>query len=78
MCHESSLAANASPAKAAASEYKKLNSLLLFLAFFALSLNLRAPITSLPPVIAELQEALQINAGTAGLLTSIPVLCFGF
>ncbi|WP_320169072.1 MFS transporter [Maridesulfovibrio sp.] len=51
--------------------------LLMVLAFFALSLNLRAPITSLPPIIQELRTVFQINAGVAGFLTSIPVLCFG-
>lgn len=50
---------------------------LLFLAFFALSLNMRAPITSLPPVIHEIRDAFGISNAVAGLLTSIPVLCFG-
>nr|WP_321468208.1 MFS transporter [uncultured Desulfobulbus sp.] len=58
--------------------YGRLKRTFLILAFFALSLNLRAPITSLPPVIGELQNTLRISAGVAGLLTSIPVLCFGF
>jgi len=58
--------------------YGRLKRTFLILAFFALSLNLRAPITSLPPVIGDLQNSLNINAGMAGLLTSIPVLCFGF
>lgn len=51
--------------------------LLLFCAFIALSCNLRAPITSLPPVISALQAELGISQSTAGLLTAIPVLCFG-
>jgi len=51
--------------------------ILLFLAFFALSLNMRAPITSLPPVIHEIRDAFGISNAVAGLLTSIPVLCFG-
>lgn len=51
--------------------------LFLLLAFFALSLNLRAPITSLPPIIQDIQDLFQISGGLAGFLTSIPVLCFG-
>jgi len=58
--------------------YGRLKRTFLLLAFFALSLNLRASITSLPPVIDDLQNTLGISAAVAGLLTSIPVLCFGF
>ncbi len=58
--------------------YRCLKQAFLYLAFFFLSLNLRASITSLPPVIGDLQNTLHISAGTAGFLTSIPVLCFGF
>lgn len=43
----------------------------------AISLALRAPITAVPPVAGELQEALGVSAAAIGLLTSIPVLCFG-
>lgn len=50
---------------------------LLILAFFALSLNLRAPLTSLPPIIEEIKTLFHISGGFAGFLTSIPVLCFG-
>lgn len=56
------------------SKYKKK---ILFLAFLALSMNLRAPITALPPVVGTLRDNFEISAGTVGLLTSIPVLCFG-
>jgi len=58
--------------------YERLKRTFLFLAFMALSLNLRAPITSLPPLIKELQDTLGMDSGMAGFLTSIPVLCFGF
>jgi len=51
--------------------------LFILLAFFALSLNLRAPITSLPPIIQDLTAIFHISGGFAGFLTSIPVLCFG-
>jgi len=50
---------------------------LMILAFFALSLNMRAPLTSLPPVIEDLKTIFRISGGLAGFLTSIPVLCFG-
>ena len=51
--------------------------LFMILAFFALSVNMRAAITSLPPIIEELRALFDISGGFAGFLTSIPVLCFG-
>lgn len=50
---------------------------LTWLAFVSLAINLRAPITSISPVIDAIRADLGISAGVAGLLTSIPVLCFG-
>lgn len=50
---------------------------LAWLAFVSLAINLRAPITSISPVIDAMRADLGISAGIAGLLTSIPVLCFG-
>jgi CP family cyanate transporter-like MFS transporter len=44
------------------------------LVFFAL--NLRGPIVAVAPVLAEIRDDLGLSAATAGLLTSIPVLCF--
>src|SRR5664279_1427093 len=38
---------------------------------------LRAPITVIPPLLGPIRADLGIDATTAGLLTSIPVLCFG-
>ena len=52
-------------------------SALLVIGILALSLNLRAAITSLPPVFPELQAALHISAAGLALLAAIPVLCFG-
>lgn len=46
-------------------------------AMAAISLALRAPITAVPPVAGELQASLGVSAAAIGLLTSIPVLCFG-
>ena len=46
-------------------------------ALVALALNLRSPLTAIPPVVGEIRAALDIGPAVAGLLTSIPVLCFG-
>ncbi len=51
--------------------------IIMVLAFFALSLNMRASLTSLPPIIQDIKNIFQISGGFAGFLTSIPVLCFG-
>jgi len=40
-------------------------------------LVLRAPITVIPPLLGPIRADLGVDAATAGLLTSIPVLCFG-
>ena len=50
---------------------------LLVAAVVALAINLRAAITSLPPVFPELESALHVSASTLALLAAIPVLCFG-
>lgn len=50
---------------------------LLLIALVAVALNLRAPFTSVAPIVSEIQADLGINKTVAGLLTSIPVLCFG-
>lgn len=46
-------------------------------ALVALALNLRSPLTAIPPVVGEIRAALDIGPAVAGLLTTIPVLCFG-
>jgi CP family cyanate transporter-like MFS transporter len=50
---------------------------LLVIGILVLAFNLRAAITSLPPVFPELQSALHISASSLALLAAIPVLCFG-
>jgi MFS transporter, CP family, cyanate transporter len=50
---------------------------LLIAGVLVLALNLRAAITSLPPVFPELESALHISAASLSLLAAIPVLCFG-
>jgi MFS transporter, CP family, cyanate transporter len=48
----------------------------LVLALVVVSLNLRGPIVAVSPVLEDIQHDLGIAAGPAGLLTSLPVLCF--
>lgn len=43
----------------------------------ALALNLRAAITSLPPIFPELRHALDLSGPQITVLATIPVLCFG-
>ena len=50
---------------------------LLITGVIVLGINMRAAITSLPPVFPELESALHLSAGTLSLLAAIPVLCFG-
>lgn len=47
------------------------------LALVLLGCNLRGPITAIQPVLGQIRESLGIGSVGAGLLTSIPVLCFG-
>ncbi|WP_218594971.1 MFS transporter [Pseudonocardia oceani] len=49
---------------------------LLVLAIVVVALNLRGPIVNISPVLDAIRADLGIGAGTAGLLTSLPVLCF--
>jgi CP family cyanate transporter-like MFS transporter len=48
--------------------------LLVAVVFFAL--NLRGPIVAIAPVIGQIRDDLGLSASTAGLFTSLPVLCF--
>lgn len=50
---------------------------LILCALLALALNLRSPLTAIPPVIHDITRDLGIGSTMAGLMTSIPVLCFG-
>ncbi|EPH41355.1 MFS transporter [Streptomyces aurantiacus] len=42
-----------------------------------LTLNLRAAITGVPPVLGELQDELGLTGVEAGVLTTLPMLCLG-
>ncbi len=41
------------------------------------ALNLRAPITSVPPLLLTIATDLHLSGAAAGLLTALPVLCMG-
>ncbi|WP_243541855.1 hypothetical protein [Helicobacter cinaedi] len=42
-----------------------------------ISLNLRAPITAISPVVDIIKDYYHLNAALTGLLTSLPLLAFG-
>ncbi|WP_203869618.1 CynX/NimT family MFS transporter, partial [Plantactinospora endophytica] len=50
---------------------------LTLLGFVLLALNLRAAIAAVPPLLPDLQVDLGLDRSAAGLLTALPVLCFG-
>ena len=50
---------------------------LVVAAILLLALNLRGPIVAVSPVLDAISADLGISATTAGLLTGLPVLCFG-
>src|ERR1700761_1628980 len=56
---------------------RSLEATLLVVAIAALAFNLRAAITSLPPVFPELQDKLHLSSDTITWLAATPVLCFG-
>jgi MFS transporter, CP family, cyanate transporter len=56
---------------------KKYQGLLLGVAVGAAGLNMRTPITSLPPLFPELQNRLHLSSLTLSLLAATPVICFG-
>jgi MFS transporter, CP family, cyanate transporter len=53
------------------------STVLLVVAIVVLALNLRGPIVAVSAVLEPIRADLGISASTAGLLTSLPVLCFG-
>jgi MFS transporter, CP family, cyanate transporter len=50
---------------------------LLVVGVLVLAVNLRAAVTSLPPIFPELESALHVSASTLAVLAAVPVLCFG-
>jgi MFS transporter, CP family, cyanate transporter len=65
------------PAPAARTAARAAGGALLLAGILALAFNLRAMITSLPPVFPELQSVLHISAASLAVLAAVPVLCFG-
>jgi len=53
------------------------NTVLLLVGITALAFNLRAAITSLPPLFPELSTSLQLPSGAIAALAALPVLAFG-
>jgi CP family cyanate transporter-like MFS transporter len=51
--------------------------LLLAVTIFLVALNLRASLAALPPLVSTIQDDLGLSGATAGLLTTLPVLCMG-
>ncbi|TFE01645.1 CynX/NimT family MFS transporter [Jeotgalibacillus salarius] len=49
----------------------------LIIALFLVSINLRPAITSVAPLLETIQQDLGMSGTTAGLLTTLPVLCMG-
>lgn len=49
---------------------------LLFVAVLLVAFNLRGAIAAVAPVLPEIRDDLSLSATTAGLLTTLPVLCF--
>jgi CP family cyanate transporter-like MFS transporter len=56
---------------------RSLETALLVISIAALAFNLRAAITSLPPIFPELEQRLGLSPATVTLLAATPVLCFG-
>jgi len=53
------------------------NVVLAAITVLVIGLSLRAPIISVSPILVQLQEVYGLGSAAAGLLTSLPVLCFG-
>lgn len=50
---------------------------LLAVAVVLVALNLRSPLTSLPPLLLTIADDLHLGGAAAGVLTTLPVLCMG-
>lgn len=67
----------ARPRPLPASDSPAVPAALLITAILLLALNLRGPLVAVSAVVDPIRADLGIDAATAGLLTSLPVLCFG-
>lgn len=57
--------------------YRNHKKVLLFTAVILISLNLRPPLTGVGPLIGEIRADMGLSNTLLGLLTTIPILCFG-
>ena len=62
---------------AVAGPRRSYQTMLLVVAVTAAGFNLRAAITSLPPLFPDLQARLHLSAAALSLLAATPVICFG-
>jgi len=65
----------AQPAPSTPREHRR-GLLLIGVAIVLTGLNLRTAVTSIGPVLHELEQGLGISSGLAGLVTTMPVICF--
>ena len=65
----------ARPATSAPGERQR-GLLLIGVAIVLTGLNLRTAVTSIGPVLHEIEDGLGISSGLAGLVTTMPVICF--
>jgi len=63
------------PATSTPGEHRR-GLLLIGVAIVLTGLNLRTAVTSVGPVLQEIEDGLGISSGLAGLVTTMPVLCF--
>ena len=63
------------PAPSTPGEHRR-GLLLIGVAIVLTGLNLRTAVTSIGPVLQELEDGLAISSGLAGLVTTMPVICF--
>ncbi|TFV54874.1 MFS transporter [Geodermatophilus sp. DF01-2] len=64
------------PAPAGRAAQTRTGLVLVGTAIVLTGLNLRTAVNSVGPVLEEIQRGLDISSGLAGLVTSLPVLCF--
>jgi CP family cyanate transporter-like MFS transporter len=64
------------PTQQAAPTSARRGLLLIGVAIVLTALNLRTAVTSVGPVLQEIENGLGISSGLAGLITTMPVLCF--
>src|SRR3954470_15488118 len=55
----------------------RMATILLVIAIVAVALNQRPAVVSVAPVLGDLRADTGLSAAMAGLLTTVPVLCFG-